>query len=232
MEIIKEAGEQPRPRLHSRLAAELRPLLAVRGAGAAWWQGSGILLRRGWTLLSARLDGWERWGALAFGGYVLVYAAGHAPAVAQFAVPAAVVAWSAAAWWTAPPAVAFEEPVQDPAGPAADDARTAFVRWLLDTIGDRPGIHLRELYPAMRQLPGCERHDDARLRGALRAFQIPVHRSLRIGRDAGRSGVRKADLPPLSPTPGEPHVETSGDAGQSVDSPPLSAPVSAGGEDS
>ena len=219
MEIIKDAGEQPTPRLHRRLATELRPLLAVRGAGAALVAGSGILLRSGWTYLGDRLHGWERYGAVAFGGYVAVFACGHAPDVARFAVPAAVVVWCAAAWWAAPPAA-----VEEPTEAAAPDARDAFVRWLLDQIGDRPGIHLRDLYPAMRTLPGCEGHDNARLRAALTTLDIPVHRSLRIGALAGRSGVRRADLLAL-PSPDVPEGgESDGDAGQPADSPLLSAP--------
>ena len=214
MEIVKDTGEQPTPRLHRRLSAELRPLLAVRGAGASLVSGSWLLLRRGWTLLSHHLDGWERYGAVAFGGYITVYACRHAPDVARFAVPAAVVAWCAAAWWAAPPA-AVEKPDEE----ATPDACDAFVHWLLDLIGDRPGIHLRDLYPAMRRLPGHENRTDAQLRAALRTLGIPVERSLRIGVVAGRSGVRRADLLTLPPTEAPGPGEPDGDAGQAVDSP-------------
>jgi hypothetical protein len=83
-------------------------------------------------------------------------------------------------------------------------------------------VHLAELYPAMRQLPGQQDRDDAALRTALRTLGIPVVRSLRIGGVAGRSGVRRADvaalLSPTESTPGD----HSGDAGQSQDSPLLS----------
>jgi hypothetical protein len=214
MEITKDAGEQPRPRLPARICAELRPLLAVRGAGASLVSGSWLLLRRGWTLLSHHLDGWERYGAVAFGGYVTVYACGHAPDVAQFAVPGAVVAWCVVAWWVSPP-VAVEEPDEE----AAPGTRDAFVRWLLDLIGNRSGIHLRELYPAMRRLPGHEDRTDPQLRAALRTLGIPVERSLRIGVVAGRSGVRKTDLLALPPTDVPEPGELDGDAGQAVDSP-------------
>jgi len=222
MEIIKDAGEQPGPRLPARIGAELRPLLAVRGAGASLVSGSWLLLRRGWTLLSHHLDGWERYGAVAFGGYVTMYACGHAPDVARFAVPAAVVAWCTAAWWAAPPAVAEEpvlEPVDEPEEEPAMDPREAFTGWLLDQIGDRPGIHLRRLYPAMRSLPGHEDRTDAQLRAALRTLDIPVERSLRIGVVAGRSGIRRTDLLTLPPTEPAGHGEPDGDAGQPADSP-------------
>ncbi|MGW1497562.1 hypothetical protein ACWCQW_03040 [Streptomyces mirabilis] len=221
MKIVKETGEQPIPRLHRRIAAELRPILAIRGAGASLYAGSRILIHRGWTLLGERLDGWERYGALAFGGYVTVYGCSHAPHLARFAIPAAAITWCVAAWWAAPPA-AVEEPAPEPAEPAVTDARAAFVRWLLDLIGDRPGIHLRELYPAMRRLPGNEARTDTQLRAALTMFRIPVHRSMRDGVTAGRTGVRRDDLTALPSLDVQGSVETGGDAGQSADSPALS----------
>jgi hypothetical protein len=110
-------------------------------------------------------------------------------------------------------------------GPAAApmDPRHALARWLLDTIGERPGIHLRELYPAMRNLPGQEGRTDAELRALLKGFGVRVSRSVRIGRTAGRSGVYRRHVEALLPSDGESRVETGGDAGQTVDSPPLSA---------
>jgi hypothetical protein len=224
VKIVKEAGEQPTtPGLHRRFAAELRPILAVRGAGASLYAGSRILIHRGWTQLGEHLDGWERYAALAFGGYVTVYACMHAPHLARFAVPAAAIAWCVAAWWAAPPAIpAPADETETTTEPPAEASPQDFTRWLLTLIGDRPGVHLFELYPAMRKLPGCEQHTDAQLRAALQTLDIPVQRSLRIGVVAGRSGVRKADLIALPSPDVQDSVETGGDAGQSVDSPPLS----------
>ncbi|MFI1165621.1 hypothetical protein ACH4UM_18900 [Streptomyces sp. NPDC020801] len=216
MKIVKGLGE--RPRLPHWAVAEVRPILAFAGAGAALWAGTCELVRRGWTGLGERLDLRERLGALAVGGYVTVYSCAHAPHVARFAIPAAAVAWCVAAWWVAPPAVDAPEPKAE-----AMAARDGFVLWLLQLMGDQPGVHLRELYPAMRQLPGHADRDDAQLRAALRTLGIPVRRSLRTGGIAGRSGVARADLTPLPSPGGEPSVESSGDAGQSADSPPVSA---------
>jgi hypothetical protein len=115
-----------------------------------------------------------------------------------------------------------DETQPEPDDDAPADPRHALARWLLDTIGKRPGIHLRELYPAMRELPGQEGRTDAELRALLRAFDVPVHRSLRLGRVAGRSGVRRGDVEALLPSDGESPVDSGGDAGQSADSPPLS----------
>lgn len=211
MKIIKEAGERLLP---SWLRAEVRPLLVFTGAGSALAAGSLLLIRRGWDALSEHLDGWEKPAALGFAGYVIVYGCTHAPHVARFAIPGAVVAWCVAAWWIAPPATADTDE-EEPAADLAD----SFVLWLTGLIGEKPGIHLRDLYPAMRTLPGHEERDDTQLRAALKALHIPVRRSLRIGGVAGRSGVARGDLPPLPSPPGEPRGETSGDAGQSPDSP-------------
>jgi hypothetical protein len=211
MKIVKGVGERILPRW---LRDELRPVLAVAGAGAALCAGSLVLAQRGWAWLGERLNHGERLGALSVAGYVAVYGCTHAPHIARFAVPGAVVAWCAAAWWHAPPAPAEPAPEVEASGSA-----DAFTRWLLTLMGDRPGIHLRDLYPAMRKLPGHEDRDNAQLRAALNALDIPVRRSLRLGGVAGRSGVARADLAPLPSPAGELPGEPDGDAGQAVDSP-------------
>jgi hypothetical protein len=214
VKIVKKVGE----RLPAWLGTEIRPVLAFTGAGRALADGSLILVRYGWAALSDRLTGWERLGALGFGGYVTVYGCAHVPDVAEFAVPGAVVAWCVAAWCVAPQAAAEPEPSAE-----ADALADGFVVWLIGLMEDRPGIHLRDLYPAMRKLPGHENRDDAELRAALRTLGIPVTRSLRIGSVAGRSGVARADLEALPSPVGDSGVESDGDAGQSADSPLLSA---------
>lgn len=203
-----------RPRLPAWLVAEVRPVLVFTGAGSALCRGSVVLAERAWAWLGDRLTMPERLGALAVGCYAAGYTCWHAP----FAAPAAVVAWCAAAWCCAPPPI-------EPEPPAAADATAAFATWLLQLMGDQSGIHLRDLYPAMRQLPGHADRDNAQLRAALRTLGIPVQRSLRIGTVAGRSGVARADVEPLSSPLGEPRVESDGDAGQSQDSPAGEQPV-------
>lgn len=210
MKIVKRVGERLLPHW---IRAELRPVLVFTGAGTALWTGSCELIRRGWTALDEQLGIWEKLGAVAVGVYVAGYGCWHAPHAAVFAAPGAVLAWCVAAWWVAPPADAA------PAEPPAPDAAEAFTRWLLDLIGNRSGIHLRELYPAMRQLPGHEDRDNVQLRAALNTLGIPVTRSLRLGGVAGRSGVARGDLKALLPSPGDFLEDSDGDAGQAVDSP-------------
>jgi len=210
MKIISRVGEYLLP---ASLRAELKPVLVFTGAGAALWAGSLTLVARAWSELRERLGLWESLGALAAGAYVTGYGCWHAPHIARFAVPGTVIAWCVAAWCVArPPAEASSEP-------PAPDAVAAFTAWLLTLIGDQPGIHLRDLYPAMRTLPGHEARDNPQLRAALAALDIPIRRSLRLGTVAGRSGVAKADLAPLPSPLGELGGDSGGDAGQGVDSP-------------
>jgi hypothetical protein len=199
--------------------------------------GSAVLVRRvpaalaAWVARGRRADltGWRaalgplvRAGLLLATGYVLVRIVRAVPAVLWLLAPA----WLIAAWRAAPRPVAAPGPAaaDEPPAPAPADPRAGFVYWLLQAIGDRPGIHLRELYPAMRTLPGQEHHDDAALRARLRALGVPVERSIRVGGVAGRSGVyRAAAMALLSPMESG-TGEQGGDAGQVPDSPLLSTP--------
>lgn len=204
-----------------------------QAAARRLWAGSGVLGRRAaarltaWVRAGRRTDlkGWSavlgcvlRAGVLLGAAYVLLRIVRAVPALLWALAPAwCVLAYRAGA----PPKTAVRAPEEAPAA-APDDPRRALARWLLQTIGDRPGIHLRELYPAMRTLPGHEGYDDAALRGRLQALGVRPVRSLRVGGVAGRSGVRRADaealLSPAESGPGEQH----GDAGQGADSPVLS----------
>lgn len=209
MKIVKEAGGQPTPRLHHRIGAELRPILAVTGAGTALLAGSRILLRRGWTLLGQHLDGWERYGTLVFGGYIAVYAARHAPHTARFAVPAAVVAWCVAAWWVAPPpagAEPVEETDEEPEDELTLDELASLVRRI---AAHRQGAHLADLL----QTPELTSWTQPELKATAVDLGLPVEEFKLIfsGRQRVRDGIRLRDLPhapapaaPTAPPPGAP----------------------------
>jgi hypothetical protein len=211
MKIVKRVGERLLP---DWARAELRPILAFTGAGAALAYGSIELAARSWQWLGDRLNGIERLGVCAGAVYLVGYGCVHAPHIARFAIPGAALAWCMAAWWLAPPALDAPTPA-----PQVLTARDSFVLWLAALMDGQPGIHLRDLYPAMRQMPGHEGRDNAQLRAALRTLGIPVRRSLRIGKQSGRSGVALADLQPLPSPGGESRVDSDGDAGQPADSP-------------
>jgi hypothetical protein len=231
VKIVKEVGEQPTtPRLHRRLAAELRPILAGRGAGASLYAGSRILIHRGWTLLGERLSTWESIGALAFGGYVAVYACGHAPHLARFAVPGIIVGWCVAAWWTSPPPArtpAEQPDEEEETGPELTlDELAAVVRRVSK---HRQGAHLADLLDEP-ELVGWTQPE---LKATAVDFGLPVEEFKLIlsGRQRVRDGIRVRDLPPEAAP--EPAVEAP--AAPPPDAPadpapqPLSAPVTGPG---
>jgi hypothetical protein len=203
----------------------------VRGANQLA-VGSGVLGRRirralaRWIRRGRRADltGWKavlgcivRAGLLLLAAYLLARVVRALPALLWILTPA----WCITAY-RAVPAETPGKAAPEPLSSAPVDPRRGLLLWLLQTIGDRPGIHLRDLYPAMRQLPGREHLDDPSLRAALDTHGVPVTRSLRVGGIAGRSGVRRADVQALlSPAESGPG-ETRGDAGQAADSPALS----------
>ncbi|MFE7047098.1 hypothetical protein ACFVAM_01820 [Streptomyces californicus] len=130
-------------------------------------------------------------------------------------------AWVIAAWRVAPkPPTATTET-------APPTPRDAIVQWLTETIGDRPGIHLYELYPKMLALPGMAKHDEAALREALTTLDIPITRAFTIGDIRGRSGVRLADLTTPLPSPEEQPLSKGEDAGETTRSTPEERPESA-----
>lgn len=178
--------------------------------------GSATLIRAAWSRIAPQSSTLARLGYTGVGLYAAGLSAAKIPSrVGAFVVPIAVLGWCVAAWIVAPP-IAPRPPAEEPQLEPPD----AFRLWLLQLIGERPGIHLRELYPAMRRLPGHERLNDAQLRAALRTLGVPVDRSVRIGLLAGRSGVYRRRLAPLPSPAGEQCGEHGVDAGQSAVSPP------------
>lgn len=100
------------------------------------------------------------------------------------------------------------------------DVEPPVVALIRSEIGADSGVHLCDLYPAMRvSLPGCSQAPDEVLRNVLTAHHIPVRRSIRARGVAGRSGVHRSDLPPLPSPEGAPEalstpLSTREDAGQ------------------
>ncbi|QYA94022.1 hypothetical protein KZO11_10025 [Streptomyces anulatus] len=137
-----------------------------------------------------------------------------------YATAMAALGWVVAAYMVGTPdeAPAKAEPGTPTAAPASP--RDAIVQWLVEVIGDRPGVHLYELYPTMRLLPGMGHHDDAALRGALKELEIPITRSFTIGSDKGLSGVRLADLAAPLPSREDQPLSTGEDAGETACSTP------------
>lgn len=115
-------------------------------------------------------------------------------------------------------------------------AEPPFIALLRAEIGDEKGIHLRDLYPAMRKhLDGLADAPDEALRQVLTDHGISTRRSIRARGVAGRTGVPRSALPPLpsagpSPKPLSTPLSKDGDAGQSTSTESAGEPQESGGE--
>lgn len=90
-----------------------------------------------------------------------------------------------------------ETPAADPPATLAEPPLTALIREL---TGDDNGVHLAVLRPVMRErLPGLSGASDKALSDLLREAGFDPSRTFRAGGVAGRAGVHRSQLPPLSP---------------------------------
>lgn len=201
MKIIKGVGERLLP---SWLRNELRPVLTFAGAGTALCIGSVALAKWVWGQLRERLDQRESIGALAVAVYLAGYGCWHAPHIARFAIPCAIVAWCVAAWWASP---AADEPPPEPvpAVPASappQDVRAATLEWIRQQIGNRQGVHLRDLLDHAQAHGMHTDLDVTALRSHLERWGIPVRNRVRVRGLGVTVGIHRDDLPPLpAPSP-------------------------------
>ncbi|MFD9515929.1 hypothetical protein [Streptomyces sp. NPDC059979] len=154
--------------------------------------------------LGRRLAG-DTLGSLALRYGATAYALGHAGQALPelpFAGPAAAAALTVAAWRAG-----------RPVPPDPEELRADFLDGLLELIGDRPGIHLRELYDTLQAHPAGQHLDDARIRALLTHCGIPIGQ-IRVGTVTGRSGIKAADVEALLPCDTEPAPSGDVDAGQ------------------
>ncbi|WP_097982267.1 hypothetical protein [Streptomyces sp. f150] len=143
-----------------------------------------------------------------------------------YATAAAALGWVVAAYMVGTPDEPSTKAAQEAPTATPETPREAIIRWLTESIGDRPGIHLYELYPKMLALPGMKGHDEAALREALTTLDIPITRAFTIGDIKGRSGVRLADLTAPLPSREERPLSKGEDAGETARSTPEEQPES------
>ncbi|MEU3836125.1 hypothetical protein [Streptomyces microflavus] len=191
-------------------------------------QRAGRRLAAGHRLQAVRITSWvtekgESKSTAARSAVILgaVYIAWKAEARSPIVLWVLITVWIITAWRAAP-----KPPAATPET-APETPRDAIVQWLTQAIGDRPGIHLYELYPKMLALPGMERHDEAALREALTTLEIPITRAFTIGDIKGRSGVRLADLTAPLPSLEEQPLSKGEDAGETRSSAAEERPESA-----
>ncbi|WP_262058541.1 hypothetical protein [Streptomyces sp. STR69] len=217
MKIVKKVGEQILPHW---LRAELRPVLVFTGAGTALWAGSCELVERAWKA-AADYSTRDRLFALGIAGYLAAYGCWHAPQIARFAIPGAVVAWCVAAWWVTPIA-----PRPGPAEQLVDTAPELTLAELVAIVrrvaAHRQGAHLADLLAE----PELDGWTQAELKATVTGhFGLPVEEfKLILGsRQRVRDGVRVRDLPPapaLADPVGAPQDPAAGPAPQPL--PPAS----------
>lgn len=132
--------------------------------------------------------------------------------------------WCLAAWRTGKPAADAAETTPDNApedapettseGPpetSPEDVYGATLAWVWQMIGDRQGVHLRDLLTNARSAGLFEDLDVAAFRALLEGWGIPVRPSVRV-RGVGVSvGIHRDDLPPLSEPLPEPSPQESTD---------------------
>ncbi|WP_438478974.1 hypothetical protein [Streptomyces asiaticus] len=190
-------------------------MATLRETAARVETGSGILARRiGRTLTpeGRPVLAIIRIGAVCILAPPLYLAIERSPLILA---PLTVGIWCRRAWHASAPV-----PI-DP-----EQLRRQLVQAVLEMVGDRPGIHLSELYPRLLASPAAAHLDETRLRATLTDAGITIHRSMRVGDVEGRSGIKRIDLEallrpaPLSAVPDP--SPTDGDAGQ--------APPESGGE--
>lgn len=149
-----------------------------------------------------------------------------------------VSAWAVAASWRASgPRPPGRHPDHDEA--EHDAHREELLRWLEAATRDTSGIHLSNLYAQLRSRPALTGLSDPQMRAVLDHFEVPVDRTLRVGRITGRSGVRRRTIEGLlrdsaatlpSPAPHTPStdVESEVDLRKSTPGPPSSSPSQKG----
>jgi hypothetical protein len=196
MKIIKRVGERLLPHW---IRDQVRPVLTFTGAGRALVAGSRVLVHRGWTAVCDRLDGWERYGAVAFAGYVVVYAGIHARQAAPFVLPVVVVVWCSAAWCVAPPTATKQVPAVEAEPPTStpQDVYEATLEWIWGQIGDRQGVHLRDLLEHAQAHGMLGGLDVTTLRAHLERHGFPVRDRVRVRGLGVTVGIHRDDLPPL-----------------------------------
>ncbi len=179
----------------------------VQGRAAArLYTGSALVAKRlgGWFVPKDRpvaatiRCGGALWAGTHFGPGLL----DHGPLLA-----AASACWCWTAWRAKPTKEAEEDPAEEEPEEESSDQfttlRQAVTHRLQQWIGDRPGIHLAEVYERYRQLPRHGHLTDPEIRAAIDHYRIPVRRAVRDPRNTVqpvRAGIHRDDLQPL-PSP-------------------------------
>ncbi|WP_326779702.1 hypothetical protein OG481_02070 [Streptomyces longwoodensis] len=168
----------------SRLADGSSVLARRLTAWAAAWVARGR--RHDLTGWRAALGCWARLTVFAFGLYLLWRLVRAVPQLMWLLTGA----WTALAWRAGRPRPA---PAEEPAPAPREDVREATLEWIRQQIGDRQGVHLRDLLRHAQAHGMFEGMEVAEFRGHLQRWNIPVHRGVKVA-GVPTWGVRLKDL--------------------------------------
>jgi hypothetical protein len=153
------------------------------------------------------LTGWRavlgvlaRLALLALGVYLLARAVRALPTLLWLLS----AAWTAGAWRAgrAPAEESEEAPTKEPDDTPHGDVREATLEWIWQQIGDRQGVHLRDLLAHAHAHGMFEGMEVAEFRGHLERWQIPVRARVRVRGLGVTVGIHRDDLEGLtSPSP-------------------------------
>ncbi|MET9012309.1 hypothetical protein ABZX74_15525 [Streptomyces olivaceoviridis] len=182
----------------ARLAAGSAAVARGLGRRATAWVARGR--RHDLTGWRAALGCWVRLAFLVFGLYLLWRVVRAVPALLWLLSGV----WTVAAWRAGRPAVEepVEPPVEEPAAAPRGDVRAATLEWIWQQIGDRQGVHLRDLLAHAHVHGMFEGLEVAEFRGHLERWDIPVRARVRVRGQGVTVGIHRDDLQPLAdPSP-------------------------------
>lgn len=172
-----------------RLAAGSIVLARRIGTGACAWCARAR--RDDLTGLRAILGNLLRAGLLVLGAYTLARVVRAVPALMWVLT----AGWTIAAWRAgkAPTSTAVEP--EEEAPPArTGNVREATLEWIWQRIGDRQGVHLRDLLAHARAHGMFEGLEVAELRAHLERWGIPVRSRCRVRGLGVTVGIHRDDL--------------------------------------
>lgn len=164
------------------------------------WDGACAWCARG---RREDLDGWRavlgvigRVLLLAFGAYILARLVRALPALM----------WALTGWWLLASWQAGKSGVtQVPAAPRQappDEVYEATLTWIREQIGDRQGVHLRDLLAHAQAHGMFEGLEVSELKGHLERWGVPVRKRVRVRGLGVTVGIHRDDLAaPSGPSP-------------------------------
>lgn len=161
---------------------------------AAWVSAGRRHDLTGWR---ATLGCWFRIAILAGAAYIAARALRAVPALLWVLG----AAWTIAAWRAGPPPEKALPEADEERAPGPD--REAVLTLLRDLIGDRPGVHLKEVLAHLQAEGQGEGWKVGDLRTRLEALGIPVGKPFRLPGANPTLGVRREAVTAPSPAPTE-----------------------------